>query len=78
MRAGYGLETITMPDFLATIASTGLLSKPLPENDTGLLRLPLWNYLESACYVRQWSPGKTFIAFNLSSAIDTGTVKGLV
>lgn len=68
MRAGNGLEIITMGEFLTSVASPGLLSKPLPENNTGLIKTPLWDYLESACYVRQWSPGKTFIAFNISSA----------
>jgi hypothetical protein len=35
--------------------------QPLPNNDTQLLKQPLWDYLEGACYVRPWSPGKTFI-----------------
>lgn len=66
MRAGNGLETITMKEFLATIAAPGLLSKPLPGKNTDLVRQKLWEYLESASYVRQWSPGKTFLAFNIS------------
>jgi len=40
--------------------------QPLPNNDTQLLKQPLWDYLEGACYVRPWSPGKTFIAFNIT------------
>ena len=66
MRAGNGLETITMREFLTTIALPGLLSKPLPGKNTDLVRQKLWDYLESASYVRQWSPGKTFLAFNIS------------
>ena len=27
----------------------------------------LWKYLESACYVRDWEPGKYFIGFNFTS-----------
>ena len=27
----------------------------------------LWAYLEQACYSRKWQPGKTFLAFNISS-----------
>lgn len=68
MRAGNGIETMTMEQFLGDVAAPGLLTKPLPDNNTGMIKQPLWDYLESASYVRQWSPGKTFIAFNISKA----------
>eukprot|EP01039_Chlorochromonas_danica_P010999 gene10999-12246_t len=67
LRAGKGLETMPMEQFLSTIAAPGLLSLPLPKNDTHLIRKPLWNYLESACETRQWQPGKVFIGFNITS-----------
>ena len=72
MRAGNGMETMTMEQFLAEVATPGLLKQPLPNNNSALIKQPLWTYLESASYVRQWSPGKTFIAFNISSA-DTSS-----
>ena len=68
MRAGHGLETITMKEFLSNVAAPGLLSIPLPDNKTDLIKNPLWAYMEAACYTRQWSTGKTFIGFNLSTA----------
>lgn len=63
-----GLEIITMKEFLTTVAAPGLLSKPLPENNTDLIKQPLWDYLESACYSRPWEIGKSFIAFNFNSS----------
>jgi hypothetical protein len=66
-----GLEVITMKEFLQTVAAPGLLAKPLPDNNTDLVKKPLWDYLESACYVRQWSPGKIFIGFNITSTINS-------
>jgi hypothetical protein len=69
---GNGLEVISMQEFLETIASPGLLKNPLPENNTQLRQKKLWEYLESSCYVRQWSPGKTFISFNITRDPVTG------
>lgn len=67
LMATEGLEVISMEDFLEQIAGRNLLSLPLPTNDTkSLVRKPLWDYLEAACYTRQWSPGKIFLGFNLS------------
>ena len=63
-----GLEVMQMKDFLETIAKPGLLSQPLPKGDVNLIRKPLWDYLEKACYVRPWSPGKIFIGFNVTEA----------
>ena len=71
MRAGAGLETMTMKEFLSIVALQGLLSLPLPGNNTELIKDPLWTYLESACYTRKWSTGKTFLAFNLSKAEES-------
>jgi GDP-fucose protein O-fucosyltransferase len=76
MRAGSGLETMTMKDFLSTVAMPGLLSQPLPDNNTELIKDPLWTYLESACYTRKWSTGKTFLAFNLSKAEESTSLSG--
>eukprot|EP01035_Chromulina_nebulosa_P028048 gene28048-36960_t len=76
LRAGLGLETMPMARFLDEAARSGQLRLPLPldkleNNDTAtFLRTPLWDYLESACYTRQWSPGKTFLAFNISSSLS--------
>ena len=71
MRAGFGLETITMKEFLSNVAAPGFLSIPLPDNKTDLSKNPLWAYMDSACYTRQWSTGKTFIGFNLSTTQNT-------
>ena len=76
MRAGAGLETITMKEFLSTVAMQGLLPQPLPGNNTELMKDPLWTYLESACYTRKWSTGKTFLAFNLSKAEESTSLSG--
>ncbi len=60
-----GLQTMMMSEFLDTIAKPGLLNKPLPNNDIELIRAPLYEYLEQACYVKQWSPGMTYLGFNI-------------
>ena len=78
MNPEHGLEVITMEEFLKTVAMKGLLSKPLPNKDINLNKQPLWDYLESACYVRQWSPGKTFIGFNLSLSQNNQATFGIV
>lgn len=70
LRAARGLQTIPMNAFLATIARNGLLNTPLPNNDSELIRKPLWDYLDKACYQRPWSPGKLYIGFNISSVVD--------
>eukprot|EP01040_Poterioochromonas_malhamensis_P010025 gene10025-10896_t len=67
LQSNEGLEVMPMKEFLTTIAKNGLLSLPLPDNNVELIRKPLWDYLEKACYVRTWSPGKTFIGFNIST-----------
>jgi hypothetical protein len=76
LSAYYGLETMTMKEFLETVAKPGHLSLPLPENNVELIRKPLWDYLEKACYVRQWSPGKTYIGFNISENKEEGYIGG--
>ncbi len=55
-----------MKEFLETVASPGLLKLPLPGNNTDLVRKELFDYLEKACFVRPWSPGKIFVAFNIT------------
>lgn len=47
-------STIAGQRFLETIARPGLLRLPLPDNNTDLAKKPLWEYLEQACYTRQW------------------------
>ena len=34
----------------------------------------LYEYLERSCFLRQWSPGKTYIGFNMIKNYDTGGV----
>ena len=70
--AGNGVETMEMSNFLAQVAGKGELLLPLPDNSTQLVKKPLYNYLEAACYCRQWSPGKIFIGFNISTC-DSGS-----
>eukprot|EP01034_Spumella_vulgaris_P030395 gene30395-37604_t len=67
LKMGSGLEIMSMTDFLATVAAPGLLALPLPNNNTELSKQPLYDYLEKACFVRPWSPGKIFLGFNLTS-----------
>lgn len=67
LRAGHSLETMDMHEFLRDVAAPGLLNLPLPNNDTNLIRQPLWDYLEKACETRLWAPGKTYIGFNITS-----------
>jgi len=76
LRASRGLQTLPMSAFLSTIAKNGLLKIPLPNNDTELVRAPLWDYLNSACYVRPWSPGKLFIGFNITTVVDGSATPG--
>jgi hypothetical protein len=64
--------SILVQEFLQDVALPGKLSIPLPDNNTDLIKQPLWDYLEKACYTRQWSPGKIFIGFNVSSNTQTG------
>jgi hypothetical protein len=74
LRAFEGLETMTMKEFLETIAKPGLLKIPLPNNDVDLKQKPLWNYLEKACYWRIWAPKDSFIAFNFTDDSQTGYI----
>jgi hypothetical protein len=70
-----------MRDFLQTVAAKGLLKLPLPGNDTSLAKQPLWKYLEKACFVRPWSPGKLYIGLDVvgnSSGIGGGRVAQLL
>ena len=70
LRAGKGLETISMNAFLSEIAMNGLLNTALPNNNTELIRQPLWDYLNQACYTQPWSPGKLYIGFNITMLTD--------
>jgi GDP-fucose protein O-fucosyltransferase len=71
-----GLEIMSMEEFLSTVALPGYLLNPLPNNDIHLIKKPLWDYLESSCYVRQWSPGKTFISFNITRSLSGEVIFG--
>lgn len=74
-----GLDTMPMEEFLRTEAS---LPGRLKETWTGgttaeslakpASKKELYAYLERAAYVRQWSPGKTFIGFNITKDSNTG------
>ena len=61
-----GLDIITMEEFLTREALPGHLLAPLPGGDIKLQKKALWTYLKQACHSRQWYPGKTFLAFNLT------------
>jgi hypothetical protein len=64
------MTIITMKDFLEKVAAKGLLKSPLPQGETPnslvdvVPRGKLWGYLEKACYVENWCPGKQFIGFH--------------
>lgn len=73
LRASGGLQTMPMNVFLKTVAMNGLLNAPLPNNDTELLRQPLWDYLQASCYSTAWSPGKLYIGFNITKQTEAGT-----
>jgi hypothetical protein len=74
------LTVITMEEFLETVALPGYL-KHLPSLTDGqpIKNLAknhdnLWQYLEKACHVLPWEPGKMFIGFNLSQFfVSNGT-----
>ena len=36
----------------------------------------LYAYLERSCYTRQWSPGKTFLGFNITASANADPVYG--
>jgi hypothetical protein len=80
LRASKGLETMPMATFLRDFATTDnggpLLSKPVPNNDVNLLRKPLWDYLDSACYSQNWSPGKLYVGFNISMLASGADLPG--
>jgi hypothetical protein len=75
LRASKGLETI-LRDFATTDNGGPLLAKPVPNNDVNLLRKPLWDYLDSACYSQNWSPGKLYVGFNISMLTSGADVPG--
>lgn len=68
---GRGVELMSMTDFLREAAIPGRLLKEYPfAKDMKAEEIKgkeLWAYLEQACYSRKWQPGKTFLAFNVSS-----------
>jgi len=73
------MTMISMEEFLETVAKPGLLNAPIPAKLTpkqlatvapGSERL--WKYLERACYVREWEPGKIHIGFNVTRDSSTG------
>lgn len=87
MKAFNGLEVMSMGEFFSEVAEKGLLAKlPPPKKgkkggDLFFERFKwgeMWNYLESACWTRQWSPGKIFIGFNITTSPDGHVVLGNV
>eukprot|EP01039_Chlorochromonas_danica_P003063 gene3063-3345_t len=69
------MTIITMETFLQNVAAKGLLKIPLP-SDMTVERLlsgskqKLWDYLEKACYLENWRPGRQFIALAFHSIQD--------
>ena len=68
-----GIEMMPMNQFLTDVALPGYLKYPLPNNDTTLVRKPLWDYLSTACFSRDWSVGKYFFGFNILGDSDGAT-----
>jgi len=70
------IDIITMQEFLDEAAVPSLLNKPypkeIPTSDFAHNNDRLWKYLESACYVREWEPGKIHIGFNITRDESTG------
>jgi len=75
------LSVIPMQRFLQEVAGQGLLKIPLPgtgPGDPGDVSVAsralakdltqLGQYLQQACYSRQWSPSQSFVSFNLTSS----------
>jgi hypothetical protein len=67
-KGGGGIRTITMPEFLDLIRKDPYYwleryntTTNIPSRDAS--KQPLWDFLESSCYWRQWQPGKTFLTF---------------
>ena len=65
------LNIITMDSFIEHVAKKGLLKAPFPkELDSKEIaskdNSKLWSYLEKACHVQEWEPGKVFIGFNFA------------
>lgn len=65
-----GLDVITMEEFLQKEASIPGRLKETWSNGFDLStpesKKQLYSYLERTCFVRQWSPGKIFIGFNIT------------
>lgn len=81
------VDMVSMEYFLEHVAKAGLLKIPFPtitttaaagSGDTVKDMLErqgkLWTYLEKACFVRPWQPGKWFIGFNITTSTPTSTV----
>lgn len=69
------MDIISMQNFIQNVALKKQLNGPIPyslkkanfDEYTGNMRIGfLWKYLERACYLREWEPGKYFIGFNLN------------
>ena len=69
------IDVISMKEYMERVALAGLLSAtPDPAKvqllGTGADTKWVWKFLENTSYVRQWEPGKMFLAFNLTK-VDT-------
>ena len=67
LKANNGLEVIPMVEFLALITKNPSQylennTAPMPPLEL-LVKQPLWDFFETTCYWRQWSPGKKFLVF---------------
>eukprot|EP01036_Dinobryon_divergens_P040599 gene40599-53689_t len=74
----HGLDFIPMEEFLAKVASTGQLALPLPNNNTKLIKKPLWEYLGKACFSKLWTPSKYFMGINITRGANNDVVIGRV
>ena len=63
-----GMNIITMEDFIENVAKKGLLKISYPNNIDN--KDKLYDYIEQACYIRQWTPTKFFVGFNISSQYE--------
>ena len=61
-----GIDLISMEQFLREEGAAGNLAAPLPNNDTQLVKRPLWDYLAQACYHKRWTPSESFFGFNIT------------
>jgi hypothetical protein len=72
-----GMTMLSMEDFINNVAKKGLLKKPFPPGVLPTQKTKIYNYMEQACHMKDWEPGKHFIGFNITSSAEErfGTFK---